>query len=225
METRFSHLKHFDIHATDGDIGGCEDVLIDDEQWIVRYLVADTNKWLPLSRKVVITPVSIDNVDDANEKLHVSLSQEDVKNGPPLEAHQPVSREYESLLFRYFGYGYYWTGPGAWGEYAHPLELADASPDIQTAEPAKHEHLRSCDELCGYSVVLSDGKTGHVDDFIVQLPDWSVSHLIIDLNDWLPGGKHVKVKTQHIKRIDWAEHSLTLKMNKAELENAPDADD
>ncbi|NVK54857.1 MAG: PRC-barrel domain containing protein [Alteromonadaceae bacterium] len=225
METRFSQLKHFGIHASDGDIGGCQDVLIDDEQWVVRYLVADTNKWLPLSRKVVITPVSIEKVDHTNEKLHVNLSQDAVKNSPPLEAHQPVSREYESLLFRYFGYGYYWTGPGTWGEYAHPMELVDIAEQVHETAPANEEHLRSCEELEGYSIVLNDGKAGHVDDFIVQLPEWSVADLIINLNDWLPGGKQVKVPTHQIKHIDWAGHSIVLNMDKADLESAPDADD
>ena len=224
METRFSQLSHYSIHATDGDIGACQDLLIDDEQWIVRYIVADTNTWLPLSRKVVITPISIDNLQADEETMAVSLTREALKNSPSLEEHQPVSREYESLFYQYFGYGYYWTGPGAWGEYAHPLELVNSDIEDHIAERKDNSHLRSCDELTGYTIALSDVQTGHVEDFIIQLPQWSVSHLIINLNDWLPGGKRVKIDRRHIRHIDWAGHVIELDISKKELEGAVSAD-
>ncbi|WP_296051538.1 PRC-barrel domain containing protein [uncultured Alteromonas sp.] len=224
METRFSQLSHYSIHATDGDIGACQDLLIDDEQWIVRYIVADTNTWLPLSRKVVITPISIDNLQADEETMAVSLTREALKNSPSLEEHQPVSREYESLFYQYFGYGYYWTGPGAWGEYAHPLELVNSDIEDHIAERKDNSHLRSCDELTGYTIALSDAQTGHVEDFIIQLPQWSVSHLIINLNDWLPGGKRVKIDSRHIRHIDWAGHVIELDISKKELEGAVSAD-
>ncbi|GGF54702.1 hypothetical protein [Alteromonas lipolytica] len=224
MEIRYSELKHYAFHATDGDIGGCQDVLIDDDQWIVRYLVADTNTWLPLSRKVVISPVSINNADPASSKLSVEMSKEALRNSPALEAHQPVSREYESLLFKYFGYGYYWTGPGAWGEYAHPLELVNNVREI--AEPAGEDnsHLRSCDELTGYAIALSDGEAGHLEDLVFQLPQWSAADLIINLNDWLPGGKRVRVDCRHVVSIDWATHTIKLEISKQELEQSAAAD-
>ena len=43
-------LTHFSIHALDDKVGGIRDILFDDETFTVRYLVADTNTWLPLSR-------------------------------------------------------------------------------------------------------------------------------------------------------------------------------
>lgn len=224
METHFSQLRHYAIHATDGDIGGCQDVLIDDKQWVVRYIVADTNTWLPLSRKVVITPVSIELLDQDEDKIAVTLSKAALKDSPSLEEHQPVSREYESLLYQYFGYGYYWTGPGAWGEYAHPLELVDNYDKAQSLVVEDNSHLRSCDELTGYAIALSDGRTGHVDDFIIQWPQWSVSHLVVSLNDWLPGGKRVRIDCRHIIRVDWAEQCIELDIAKKELENAIPAD-
>lgn len=224
METQYSQLSHYAIHATDGDIGGCQDILIDDEQWIVRYVVADTNTWLPLSRKVVISPVSIDNIDTEAQTISVTLTKEALKNSPSLEHHQPISRKYESLLYKYFGYGYYWTGPGAWGEYAHPLELVDNYALEHAKLDETSTHLRSCDELTGYTVTLSDGQEGHVDDFIIQLPMWSLSHLVINLNDWLPGGKRVKIDCRHITGVDWVAHTVELDISKKELEGATAAD-
>ncbi|GAB4193490.1 MAG: hypothetical protein OHK0022_08450 [Roseiflexaceae bacterium] len=39
-------LRAYAIRAADGEIGGVHDFLFDDEQWTVRYRVADTGGWL-----------------------------------------------------------------------------------------------------------------------------------------------------------------------------------
>lgn len=219
MELCFEQLKHFGLHALDGDIGGCEDLLLDDEQWIVRYIVADTNTWLPMSRRVVISPVSIQLTTPDEHKLELSLTREAVKNSPTLDSHQPISREYESLFFKYFGYGYYWTGPGSWGEYAHPLELVNQNIDEAQTPSERQNHLRSCEELTGYKVQLKDGKYGVISDFMVQLPGWSVTHLVISESEgWLTSEKTFLVTTESVANIDWAEHTISLSVRKNELE-------
>ena len=38
-------VMDYHIHATDGDIGHVQGLLIDDENWRVRYLVVDTSNW------------------------------------------------------------------------------------------------------------------------------------------------------------------------------------
>jgi hypothetical protein len=45
------YLKGFAIGAKDGDIGEAYDFIFDDKNWTVRYVVADTQRWLP-GRKV-----------------------------------------------------------------------------------------------------------------------------------------------------------------------------
>lgn len=220
MELCFEQLKHFGLHAVDGDIGVCEDLLLDDEQWIVRYFVVDTNTWLPMSRKVVISPVSVQVSNPDEHKLELSLTREAVKHSPTLDAHQPISREYESLFFTYFGYGYYWTGPGAWGEYAHPLELVNQAVDEPQPSTQKQNHLRSCQELTGYQVLVEDEKFGVVSDFVVQLPGWSVSHIVIsDTPGWLSPKPTFMVSTASVSKIDWAKHTITLALAKNELEH------
>ena len=107
-------LTHFSIHALDDKVGGIRDILFDDETFTVRYLVADTNTWLPLSRKVVISPISVKQLDEDSESVHINMTVDTLKNSPSIDEHKPVSREYEENLFKYFGYGYYWIGPGAW---------------------------------------------------------------------------------------------------------------
>jgi hypothetical protein len=47
MQQPVSDLKGYALGATDGEIGSVSDFLFDDSFWAVRYLVADTTKWLP----------------------------------------------------------------------------------------------------------------------------------------------------------------------------------
>ena len=58
MQNTVSQLTGYSIGAKDGDIGSVDDVLFDDKLWTVRYLVADTAKWLP-GRRVVISPIAL----------------------------------------------------------------------------------------------------------------------------------------------------------------------
>ena len=43
------------LGASDGDIGHVKDFYFDDQNWVVRYVVADTGNWLP-GRQVLISP-------------------------------------------------------------------------------------------------------------------------------------------------------------------------
>ena len=220
-------LTHFSIHATDGDIGGVRDVLFDDDTYVVRYLVADTNTWLPLSRKVVVSPISVKQLDTEDGIVDIDMTVETLKESPTIEEHKPVSREYEEHLFKYFGYGYYWIGPGAWGEFAHPNELVDQQQQhADNDEKSTHEnHLRACSEVSGYEVATQDGNVGHISQFIIDVSNWTIVMLVVDTNNWLPGGKHLALLPSDIIDIDWAAHHVSVKLTHEELVNRPDVDE
>ncbi|HKW93831.1 MAG TPA: PRC-barrel domain-containing protein [Methylomirabilota bacterium] len=97
------------IAATDGLIGTVKDLYFDDLSWTVRYLVVDTGKWLP-GRKVLISPMSVSS-PDLRVDVAVSLTREQVKQSPPIEADKPVDRQQEEALALYYNYTYYWEGP------------------------------------------------------------------------------------------------------------------
>ncbi len=57
-----SGMRGFTIHATDGDMGSVDDFLFDDQQWTIRYLVANTGSWLS-SRLVLVSPIAFRSAD------------------------------------------------------------------------------------------------------------------------------------------------------------------
>ncbi|QPG06749.1 PRC-barrel domain containing protein [Salinimonas marina] len=219
-------MKQYSIHATDGDIGGCKDILFDDQDFVARYLVADTNSWLPLSRKVVISPIAVTKVNTEEQWLSINMSSQSIKEGPSIDEHKPVSREYEETLFKYFGYGYYWIGPGAWGDFSHPTQLVDQDleREVEQAPAQPTNHLRSCNEVHGYDVETLNDDVGHITDFIFDNDGWTLQLFIIDTHNWLPGGKKLAVRPADVKNIDWSSHKVQVNLSHDALMQKPEID-
>lgn len=92
-------MLDYHIDATDGVQGTVQDFLFDDESWIVHYLVAETAS--PLGkRRVLILPFAVGRPDWEMKRLPVSLTSQQIRTCPPLEADMPLSRQYESGLKR-----------------------------------------------------------------------------------------------------------------------------
>lgn len=88
-----SHLQSFNavmgyhIHATDGEIGHVDDMLLDDRTWAIRDLVVNTSNWWG-GHKVLIAPSAIASVSWPDAQVAVSLSRADVQKAP---SYDPVT--------------------------------------------------------------------------------------------------------------------------------------
>lgn len=100
-------VKGYHIRAADGEIGHVEDFIVDDADWVIRYMVVNTRNWLP-GRKVLITPPWVESIEWAERRVQVDLTREGVKESPEYNPSQPVNREYEVRLYDYYGRPHYW---------------------------------------------------------------------------------------------------------------------
>lgn len=113
-DERDSHLrsmrevKNYYIHAIGGEIGHVSDFLVDDNTWVIRYIVADTGGWLP-GKKILIAPLWIHKVCWEESKVYVDLPKEMIKNSPEYDLSSPVNREYEIALYEYYCRPKYWV--------------------------------------------------------------------------------------------------------------------
>ncbi len=96
------------IQAKDGEIGHVEDFILEDENWVIRYVVVDTRNWLPWGKKVIISPSWIEDVKWGNEKVYVDLKRKLIENSPEFDPSKPVNREYEIRLYDFYGRPKYW---------------------------------------------------------------------------------------------------------------------
>jgi hypothetical protein len=231
-------LKGFVVHATDGTIGHVSDFYFDDETWAIRYLVVETGSWLS-SRKVLISPISVDHPDWAGKVMPVSITREQVKNSPDIDTDKPVSRQHEMLYLGYYGYPYYWAGGGLWGQGAFPgamlLGLGAAGPDAPyrhaEAEDARSQaesagrgngnpHLRSCNVLMKYHVEASDGAMGHVQGLLLDDDTWAIRYFIVDTSNWWVGHR-VLVAPRWIQNISWPDASVAVSLTQQAVKDAP----
>ena len=101
-------VTNYYIEANDGDIGHVDDFIIDDENWTIRYVVVDTRNWWP-GKKVLVSPEWIRSVSWTDSRVYVDLSRDTIKNGPEYDPSLPVSRDYESRLYKHYGRSEYWN--------------------------------------------------------------------------------------------------------------------
>lgn len=206
-------LKGFHLGAMDGEIGHVKDFYLDDTSWKVRYLVADTGKWLS-HRKVLISPLALGSIDESQRSVHVQLTRDQVEHSPSIDADKPVSRQMEEDYLSYFGWPFYWLDPLMWGAPAAIGPTATPPAETHHGDP----HLRSAEEIVGYHLQARDGEVGHVEDFLIDDEDWSIHELIVDTRNWLPG-KRVLVSPLFIKSVNWAESTVQVRLTREALES------
>lgn len=235
MLRKLTELNGYSLLATDGELGKVKDVFFDDDKWTIRYLVVETGSWLN-SRKVLISPYSISQVNAADHSIAVRLTQEQVRNSPDIDTHQPISRQMEGNFSRYYGLGNYWLGPELWGAGAYPV-LGTAQGEgmghipshaeelIQaTSDNPEDYHLRSAEDVKGYHIQGTDEEIGHVQDFLFDDENWAMRYFVVDTRNWWPGGRKVLVATHWIDRLDWAGSLVYVNLTQDQIRNSPELD-
>jgi PRC-barrel domain len=95
------------LEATDGDLGHVQDFIIDDQNWMIRYLLVDTTNWLP-GKKVLISPEWVKDMVETDSRVYVDLTQEQIKTSPEYDDETVLDRDYEARLYRHYGRSQYW---------------------------------------------------------------------------------------------------------------------
>jgi hypothetical protein len=215
------------LGASDGEIGHVKDFYFDDQNWAVRYMVADTGSWLP-KRQVLISPYSILHIDRAEKILRVNLTREQIENCPPIESHKTVSRQYEEVYYQYYGWPFYWEGSGLWGMSGFPiLELpAEPLPSEPTNVIGPHPervdaHLRSAQAVTGYHLQANDGMLGHVCDFLMDTQSWAIRELVIKTGHRF-SGREVVIPTNEVDRISYEESTVFVNLTRDSVEHSPE---
>jgi hypothetical protein len=225
-----SVIRGYRIAASDGEIGTVSDFLFDDGTWSVRWLVVDTGNWLS-SRKVLLPPLVLGDIDSAAQEFAVSLTKQQVKDSPGIDTDRPVSRQMESDVYQYYGWYPYWDG-SYMGGYGY-MGGAMASPywgygrrEAEIAETRRRNedpHLRSIKAVTGYHIEATDGEIGHVEDFLLSDADWSIHYLIVDTKNWWPGRK-VLISPRSAQEVDWAGKEVHLDVNRQRVKESPTYD-
>jgi len=224
MLRRANHLKRFTLGARDGEIGKVSDFYFDDEKWAIRYLVADTRKWVP-GRKVLISPFALLKADEEKGVIGVDLTRDQIRNSPPIDTEKPVSQQYEEQYLRYYNWPAYWEGPWLWGMTAYPSGVAPVSAPLGPPEPIRKRppgdpHLRSIDEVTNYHVNARDGEVGRLEDMILDDEDWAIRYIVVNSGNWL-SKQLVLLSPLWITDVLWSQSRFDVDLDAATVKGAP----
>jgi len=184
--------------------------------------------------QVLLPPSALAHVNHIAHQFSVKLTRQQVKECPDVEADRPVSRQWESDIYQYYGWAPYWGfgsylgmvgyGGGYIGGSAATMpspELMQIEKEIDDGQRRKGDPaLRSANEVVGYHIHAKDGEIGHVDDFLVEGDDWSIHYLVVDTKNWWPG-KKVLISPLSVREIDWGGSQVHLGADRQKVRDSP----
>jgi sporulation protein YlmC with PRC-barrel domain len=214
------------LGASDGDIGHVKDFYFNDQNWMVRYLVADTGSWLP-GRQVLLSPHAFGSLLQAGKVLRVKLTRKKIEDSPAIESHKPVTRLHEDAYHRYYGWPAYWMGDGMWGMggasilETPPRTVPGGSKFANVPQSKSADaHLRSTQAVSGYHVQATDGIIGHVCDFMMDDKSWTIGQLVVKIGHRFTGNE-VLIPTGKVDRISYDDSTVFVKLTKEAIEKSP----
>ena len=71
----------YEVHATDGRIGGVDEA---SDEVGASQIVVDTGPWI-FGRKMILPAGTVERVDDAEQKVYVNLTKDQIKESPELD--------------------------------------------------------------------------------------------------------------------------------------------
>jgi uncharacterized protein YrrD len=95
------------LHALDGEIGTVTDLIVDHEEWRIRYLVVKTGGWFS-GDHVLVAPGWIRQLSWPESSVHVNLTRREVAESPPYNHAHPLTRDYEARLHLHYSRQSYW---------------------------------------------------------------------------------------------------------------------
>lgn len=220
MQVLTSEIMGESLYTLDGESGKIADILLDDHEWVVRYVVIETGAWLK-KRRVLLAPQAFNHPELKEGGMSVSLTREQIEKSPPLNTHEPVSREQERVLHDHYDWAPYW--PTYTGESTGLRIEQEQAQQVMEEYTEEHEenHLRSVDELTGYTLRAKDGELGRCEGFLIDLEDWRVKGAAVDTRKWLPGRK-VQLPRDWISGVEWSSKDVVLKVSQEDVRNAPE---
>jgi len=219
------NLMEVVLRAEDGEIGRCKDFLVDENSWIVRYMVADTRKWLP-GRKVLVPPDALRTPDWDLNHIPVQMTREQIRDSPPLDEDAPVSRRYENRYFIHFGWPPYWLGPAGTGAVPNPYPISETDPRMydEKADPDQ-THLRSIKALEDHTIQAEGEDVGDLHGCLIDVPEWVVRYLIVDISKWYqPKGRKILLIPGAVTDIDYIDREIHTNVTREDMKQCPEYD-
>ena len=218
-------LEKYTASVRDGDIGSMYTFLFSENDFRIRYMVVETGKWIP-DRRVLIHPSHLVKILNKERTVVLDLTRDQVDRAPEIEDEEPAHMEGERRRLDRLSTVMWepiFQQPGGVPYYPNYLAL-DLDVGKRSEEDEVETNIRSTNELEGYDIEATDGKIGHVEDFIADVGEsWRIRYLVVDTKDILPS-KKVIISPDWIEDIDWGVREVKVDHTKEEIKKSPEYD-
>ncbi|MFZ4625275.1 MAG: PRC-barrel domain-containing protein [Rhodoferax sp.] len=97
----------YHIHASDGDIGHLQELLVDEKTWSIRYMVVDTRHYW-IGHTVLVSPDWVKDINWGESNVTLDLMQQSVKDSPRFDSTAELNRQRETEIHQHYGRPNYW---------------------------------------------------------------------------------------------------------------------
>lgn len=97
----------YHLEASDGDIGHVHSMLVEEDNWAIRYLVLNTSNWW-LGHQVLMSPDWVSDIRWSDAKVRVNLTRQAIQQSPKYDASSPLTRQQELDLYAHYARPNYW---------------------------------------------------------------------------------------------------------------------
>lgn len=96
------------MQVADGEMGHIVEFILDEETWVIRYLIIETRSWWP-EKEAIISPEWIDKINWIGKTAFVNISQSKIKSAPIYAPNMKIERDFESEIFGHYNREEYWS--------------------------------------------------------------------------------------------------------------------
>jgi hypothetical protein len=214
-------LVDYLIRGKDGLLGSVDDFYIDDNKWIIRYLVVDPTEDLRAS-PALIPSILMDypGCRDQDQVLTTVLTRKQVSKSPDVVSSLPMTRWNEIKLSNYYGLA----------KDSRLVEAKSLSMEFVCEEKGSvfmsdwDPNLKSINKLYDFKINAKDGKVGKLNDFIVDTETWVLFNMVVETDECLLPARKILVSPAWIIKLDASQKSIDMGQSKRRIQNSPDFD-
>jgi len=96
-------IMGYRIDTVDDEFGHVDDFIIDDSDWLIRYVVIDSRNWLPGGKRLLLPVTWIEDIMWSDNTIKTAQSREKLEECPEFEDGQIITTEQEVAIFKHYG--------------------------------------------------------------------------------------------------------------------------
>lgn len=102
----YKAISGYGVRSADDTFGYIENMIVDDQNWSMRYFVVNTRSWFP-GKAVLLATNWTDLLSWSRREIRVPFTKQKI-TGAPYFPPSVLDRAYEAQVFDYFGRNPYW---------------------------------------------------------------------------------------------------------------------